>query len=71
MRISIEPETEKEKETQEMIVFNDVFEFALIGMKMENKIVPRSITAWNGDPFVLHGRIHELLKRLDDGRHSK
>lgn len=73
MKITIEPETEEEKKQLEKQIFENVFEYSLIGMKMEG-VIPHSICTWSGDKFVLIGRAHELIERIKnhgDKRNTK
>lgn len=63
MKIVISPETEAEKKRLKEAVFSNVCEFALIGTLIDG-VLPRNFWSWDGDRFVLLGRVSELHERL-------
>jgi len=65
MKITIEAEVEQEKKNlKKPIIYNKVFEFALIGTATKQDIIPYSVAHTHGDPFVLIGKLEELKERL-------
>ena len=65
MKITIEPETNGEREEREIVVFENVFEFALAGHGY-NKLREYSIQQSHvHDKYRLLGIIHEIYKRIE------
>lgn len=66
MRITIEPETDEEKEQYETVIFEHAYDYLLIGRRMgaEYAVNPSNFWAWNGDAPVLIGKAEEVKERI-------
>ena len=63
MKITISPETEDEQKYGE-VVFENVFEYGLVGSLMASKVVPQDFNRSHGDTYKIYGRLEELQERL-------
>jgi len=64
MRITIEPETDEEREKFEEKVFENVYELIVAGSFMQGGILPKPFSHSQGDLYVLMGKIEEVKERL-------
>ena len=72
MKITIEAENEDEKKQMETKVYENVFEFAIIGRHIREKIHEDTFSHLHvADVCVLKGKLHELLARLCDGSNRR
>lgn len=72
MKITIEAETEGEKKQfPEKKVIENIFEFAVIGRYIKNKMFDDTFSHIHvTDKCILEGKLHELIARLKDGSQS-
>lgn len=63
MKITISPEGD---EKQEEIVYEKVFDFALVASRMRGDVVYEPINHSMGNQYILIGRLHEMIERLRD-----
>jgi len=67
MKITIEPETDAERESADIEyprIYRNLCEFAFVGTYLEHDVVPRPIVHTHGDTMVLFGKLAEAQERL-------
>lgn len=71
MRIELHPETDAEKkEHKAPVILENVFEYVLVGTRMESKVKHNKFTRTVGDGFVLIGLLGEAKERIRAQRHD-
>lgn len=61
MKITIEPDDGDDFKKE---VYENVFEFAIVGTSMTEKIIPQNIIRSHGNKYILIGKMAELKERL-------
>jgi len=64
MKITLEADCEQNKNEIKTKVYENIYEFALVGTFLERKMVSRPINHSSGDKFALIGKLEELKMRL-------
>jgi len=69
MKITIEPDMPEEK-GMDSYTYNNIIEFGISGLMLENRLYKHSINHSHGDKFEVIGRLYGLIERLRNGDSS-